>query len=179
LKLIHDEYNKQILVNIGQLKELQQTIKNIKVRIDGESEKEMLYAKYIKLYVNYPTFTIFRQIFKKILNSKFVNNENYVMNIDHFNDILYSTQQQSTAYIENLISKIKGLIQAMSNNKLEEKEISLWEKYVSQLENSMQAWKNNDLGKNIMALWVKQYAKNINEELQNFINSNIKLLPSK
>jgi hypothetical protein len=67
----------------------------------------------------------------------------------------------------------------MSNNKLEEKEISLWEKYVSQLENSMQAWKNNDLGKNIMALWVKQYAKNINEELQNFINSNIKLLPSK
>jgi hypothetical protein len=44
----------------------------------------------------------------------------------------------------------------------------------------MKAWNNNNLGNFMVALWAKQYTKNITEDLQNLINSNIKLLlPSK
>jgi hypothetical protein len=168
------------MINIGQLKELQQIINKIKVKIDEESEKEKLYAKYTKLYVTHPTFTIFRQIFLKELKISNIGSESE-LDMKKFNLIFKSTTEKSNAYIENLIIKINGLLKAMKNTNINQNnELNLWEKYVSQLENSMKAWNNNNLGNFMVALWAKQYTKNITEDLQNLINSNIKLLlPSK
>jgi hypothetical protein len=132
-----------------------------------------MYAKYTKLYVTHPTFTIFRQIFLKELKISNIGSASE-LNMQQFESIFANTTAKSNVYIQNLIKKINELLKTMENINQPD-EYSLWKRYLSQLENSMQAW-NNNLVKFMVALWEKQYTKNITDDIQELIESNIGLL---